>query len=425
MRRVEDDGAVAWLRAADPAAGSEPDVESLRARVTALVGDVGDARGADVGPDDLGLRLRVARLLVEEGAGPQDAAAAAALLAAAPGASAPGEELVAWPGASTGTRSGDADDGPGGTPDARAGRRRARVRWFGAAAAAVLVVGTAATVAETWLRDAQDSAPAAAFATLSLDATATDTDTHAVENEAPAAGERERLADPGLEARASAEAAPDVLGTRTVTPDDASWSRAGTVRALALEPVRATGEAVTALARALGLAGEPVHDGATWTVTGDVGTLTVTGTDVRYERDEGWASPADADVLAATALLARAVDAAGLDAGALTFEVAPDGVSVRAWPGPSDEGTVGDGVPGPDVWTARVDPAGPVVLEGALLRRTAAGVAVRAVTDAVGADAPPHGVTLEVRLVPDGSAWVPGARYVVEGPDGTVVRPAS
>ena len=76
---MSDDEAFARLRATDPAAGVEPDVVALRARVTALVGDVAGPEGGT----DLGLRLRVARLLVEDGAQEEDAAAAAAILGAA------------------------------------------------------------------------------------------------------------------------------------------------------------------------------------------------------------------------------------------------------------------------------------------------------------------------------------------------------
>lgn len=381
---MSDDEAFARLRATDPAAGVEPDVVALRARVTALVGDV-------AGPEDgtdLGLRLRVARLLVEDGAQEEDAAAAAAILGAA-GTAEPAAG-VALPAAAAGA-------------SAHPARRRGPARWL-AAAAAVLVVGGVTYVAADRLGVGTGAdAPSVAMASMAAGPDDARARAFAVE-------------DAGVE-----------LGSREVVPADAMWSESMTLRAVALEPVPGTRTTVAALARVVGVAGDPVRSGTVWTVADGNGTLTVDGTYVSYAR-----TGASSDVVSSpdapgvTARLVAVVGAAGLDVDGMAFAVESDGTAAWTTPRASgDADVVGDGVPAVDSWSMKVDDDGIVALAGTLLRRTTTDLEVRAVTDVLGAGAPADGVTLRVVLQPDGDGWVPVASYVVRGPDGTEARPAS
>lgn len=384
---MSDDEAFARLRATDPAAGVEPDVVALRARVTALVGDV-------AGPEDgtdLGLRLRVARLLVEDGAQEEDAAAAAAILGAA-GTAEPAAG-VALPAAAAGASA----------HPARRARRRGPARWL-AAAAAVLVVGGMTYVAADRLGVGTGAdAPSAAMASM-------------------AAGPDDARARAFADEDAGVE-----LGSREVVPADAMWSGSMTLRAVALEPAPGTRATAAALARVIGVAGDPVRSGTAWTVADANGTLTVDGTYVDYARtgaSSGVVSSPDAPGV--TARLVAVVGAAGLDVDGMAFAVDSDGTA--AWTTPRASGgaeLVGDGVPAVDSWSMKVDDDGIVALAGTLLRRTTTDLEVRAVTDVLGAGAPADGVTLRVVLQPDGDGWVPVASYVVRGPDGTEARPAS
>ncbi|QIK84418.1 hypothetical protein [Sanguibacter sp. HDW7] len=415
---MTDDEAFARLRATDPAAGSEPDVAALRARVTALVGDVAGPAGGG----DLELRLRVARLLVEDGAGEPEAAAAAAILGgAALPTSAPGTSPdVASPEAATprGEVPGGAATGSGATgddarvlplvapDDARARRRRLRTRWVGVAAAAVLVVGGGVAVVA-------DRLGGLGASRASLDTARATTAAQAAEDLGPL----------------MYDAGGFVLASHPVTPEDEQWSRGTTVRALALEPVTVSRARVAAVAGALGMAGRPVHAGETWTVSDDNGVLRVEGTSVSYESSRastGVLTSEDApDTLA---LLVRVVGATGLDVDSMSFTVAPDGTA--AWtepraPGGADADVQGVGDVVVDQWGMKVDDMGVVSLGGSLLRRTTADVGVRAVTDVLGREEEGAVVTFELVLVADGAAWVPEATYVVTGPRGYVSHPAS
>ncbi|WP_129590744.1 hypothetical protein [Sanguibacter massiliensis] len=383
---MSDDEAFARLRATDPAAGVEPDVVALRARVTALVGDVA---GSEYGTD-LGLRLRVARLLVEDGAQEEDAAAAAAILGAA-GTAEPAAG-VAPPAAAAGASA----------VPARRARRRGPARWL-AAAAAVLVVGGMTYVAADRLGvGTGGDAPSAAMASMAAVPDDARVRAFAVE-------------DAGVE-----------LGSREVVPADAMWSESMTLRAVALEPVPGTRATVAALARVVGVAGDPVRSGTAWTVADGNGTLTVDGTYVDYARtgaSSGVVSSPDAPGV--TARLVAVVGAAGLDVDGMAFAVDSDGTAAWTTPRAADADVVGDGVPAVDSWSMKVDDDGIVALAGTLLRRTTTDLEVRAVTDVLGAGAPADGVTLRVVLQPDGDGWVPVASYVARGPDGTEARPAS
>lgn len=410
---MTDDEAFARLRATDPAAGSEPDVAALRARVTALVGDVAGPAGGG----DLELRLRVARLLVEDGAGEPEAAAAAAILggaavpASAPGTSpeavSPRGEVHGGAVTGSGTPGDDARVLPLVAPDgARARRRRLRTRWVGVAAAAVLVVGGGVAVVA-------DRLGGLGASSASLDTARATTAAQATEELGPL----------------MYDAGGFVLASHAVTAEDEQWSRGTTVRALALEPVTVSQARVAAVAGALGMAGAPVHAGATWTVSDDKGVLRVEGTSVSYESSRastGVLTSGDApDTLA---LLVRVVGATGLDVDSMSFTVAPDGTG--AWtepraPGGADADVLGAGVVAADQWGMKVDDLGVVSLGGSLLRRTTADVEVRAVTDVLGREEEGAAVTLELVLVADGAAWVPEATYVVAGPHGDVSRRAS
>lgn len=387
---MSDDEAFARLRATDPAAGVEPDVVALRARVTALVGDV-------AGPEDgtdLGLRLRVARLLVEDGAQEEDAAAAAAILGAA-GTAEPATG-VALPAAAAGASA----------VPARRARRRGLARWLAAAAAVLVVGGMTYLAADRLGVGTGGDAPSAAMASMAAGPDDARVRSFAVE-------------DAGVE-----------LGSREVVPADAMWSESMTLRAVALEPVPGTRATVAALARVVGVAGDPVRSGTVWTVADGNGTLTVDGTYVDYARtgaSSGVVSTPDAPGV--TARLVAVVGAAGLDVEGMAFAVDSDGTAAWTTPRASDRAAdadvVGDGVPAVDSWSMKVDDDGVVALAGTLLRRTTTDLEVRAVTDVLGAGAPADGVTLRVELQPDGDGWVPVASYVARGPDGTEVRPAS